>query len=186
MSDQRKIAVVFNSGQKNGFISGRLLEKPASARKSCLFMTVTCKNIHGEWYANGPLDLCSEQESIGVARAACFEILVASVRECVQTGTHAHDLLQYDGLFDTVGASLKAFPYPRLFFQWYINLPTYFFRWSRVWAKTRISGASLAKAVVLSRQISPWDKLRGLQKTAGWPLPAVVPWTMQRSWQVWR
>ena len=70
------------------------------------------------------MDLCSERESIGVARAACFEILVASVRECVQTGTHAHDLLQYDGLFDTVGASLKAFPYPRLFFQWYIQ-PTF-------------------------------------------------------------
>jgi len=86
------------------------------------------------------LDLCSEQESIGVARAACFEILVASVRECVQTDTHAHDLLQYDGLFDTVGASLKAFPDPRLFFQWHINLPTYCFRRSRVWVKTRASG----------------------------------------------
>ena len=74
----------------------------------------------------GPLNLCSEQESIGVARPACLEILEASVRECVQTGTHAHDLHQYDGLFDTVGASLKAFPYPRLYFQWHINLPTTF------------------------------------------------------------
>jgi len=61
-----------------------------------------------------------QSEPFGVARAACFEILVASVRECVQTGTHAHDLLQYDGLCDTVGANLKAFPYPRLFFQWHI------------------------------------------------------------------
>ena len=40
---------------------------------------------------------------------------VAWGRKRVQTCTHAHELLQNDVLFDTVGASFKAYMYPRLF-----------------------------------------------------------------------
>ena len=49
---------------------------------------------------------------------------VAWGRKRVQTCTHAHELLQNDVLFDTVGASFKAYMYPRLFLQ-VIYQPTF-------------------------------------------------------------